>query len=866
MTERRIVHQMAATSSPDHHTGLTQVEAARRLAEHGPNELPGGRKRSLPRVVANVLREPMLLLLLAAGLIYLLLGDLNDALILLAFAGLTIGITVFQEARTERAIGALRDLSMPQAIVIREGRKCTIPSREVVNGDLLLVNEGGRIVADGWLLAADTLQADEAILTGESVPVTKLALSRDERLEEAPLPGGDGVPYAFSGTMVVRGSGLLEVAATGAATRIGEIGQSLATLETEPPRLVLQSRGLVRWCAVGGIGISLLAVMLFGLLRGGWLEALLSGIAIAMSLLPEELPVVLALFMTMGALRMSRSRVLARRGTAIETLGAATVVCTDKTGTLTQNQMEIVELRLPTGTSCRPGEGSFFSPEFAALAQTGLLACAKDPFDPMEKAFHALAEVHHQEEFSRPADGHWDLHHQYALSPELLAMSQVWSRDGEDGKLIAAKGAPEAIAGLCRLDDKTRQWVEQLASDMAARGLRVLGVAHAEWNDGALPQSQRNFAFSFAGLVGLEDPIRPSVPGAVHELQGAGIRVVMITGDYPATARAIAAQAGIAPGAIMTGEELAHIDDSDLVRRIGAVAIFARVMPEQKLRIVRGLKEIGEVVAMTGDGVNDAPSLKAANIGVAMGRQRGTDVAREASSIVLLDDDFGAIVTAVRLGRRIYDNIRKATGFIFAVHLPIAGLALAPLLIGWPLILGPAHIALIEMVIDPVCSLAFEAEPEEDDIMRRKPRDPESKLVSRSLLAWSTLQGVMALLAALAVAYWANHVGKDEEVVRATCFAALIACIFVLIFVNRSYRVLAGHHRKRHNFTLAAISALIAMIYVPLLLIPQAAGLFRFAVLDLQGIVAVAMAAMALLAALSALKTRFPGPLQRPGT
>lgn len=803
----------------------------------------------------------MLLLLLAAGTIYLILGDRHDALILLAFAGLTIGIAVVQEARTDRAIVALRDLSMPQVVVIREGSKCAVPAREVVRGDLLVVSEGGRVAADGWLIEADVLQADESILTGESVPVTKAVLV-GERPEEPPLPGGDGIPYAFSGTMAVRGTGLIEVAATGPATRVGMIGLSLATLESEPPRLVLQSRWLVRWCAIAGLVVSLLAVLLFGLLRGDWLQALLSGIALAMSLLPEELPVVLALFMTMGALRMSRSRVLARRGTAIETLGAATVVCVDKTGTLTQNQMEIVELRLPSGASYRPRESASFLPEFAALAQTGVLACAKDPFDPMEKAFHALATERRPANFGNRGEGNWDLRHQYALSPELLAMTQVWTRDGVTERMVAAKGAPEAIAELCRLDEKARSAVDALASQMAAQGQRVLGVAHASWSDGELPQSQRQFAFTFAGLVGLEDPVRASVPAAVRELQDAGIRVVMITGDYPATARAIAAEAGLAPGAVLTGEELARLDDDELARRIGSVAVFARVMPEQKLRIVRALKSSGEIVAMTGDGVNDAPSLKAAHIGVAMGK-RGTDVAREASSLVLLDDDFGAIVTAVRLGRRIYDNIRKAAGFIFAVHLPIAGLAILPLLTGWPLILGPAHIALIEMVIDPVCALAFEAEPEEPDTMRRNPRDPDSPLLTRDLLTWSVVQGLLALAALVAVAFWANRSGMDTEIARATCFAALVACVFVLVFVNRSYQLPVGRRRRGHNPTLAVLLVVAAAIYLPLLLFPQAAGLFRFAVLDAKGAGAVAVANLALLAVLLGLKRHVLKPESR---
>ncbi|MDD3798457.1 MAG: cation-translocating P-type ATPase [Novosphingobium sp.] len=841
------------------HRGLSPSEAAARLAADGPNELPGGKSRSVFGIVAGVLREPMLLLLLAAGLIYLLLGDLHDALILMAFAGLTIVIAIVQEARTERAIDALRDLSMPQATVVRDGRKVTIPSREVVRGDLLAIAEGGRIAADGWIVETDALQADEAILTGESVPVSKIALDGPEP-DEPPLPGGDGVPYAYSGTLVVRGTGLIRVSATGPRSRIGAIGQSLATLESETPRLTLQTRHLVRWVAAAGIGVSVLAVVLYGLLRGGWLDGLLSGIALAMSMLPEELPVVLTLFMTMGALRMSRSRVLARRGTTIETLGAATVLCTDKTGTLTQNRMEIEELRLPDGAGFRPGDdGAVFPEAFVRLARTGILACPEDPFDPMEKAFHELAARHPAAPLRDHAENGWALHHHYALDPGLLAMSQVWGNGRQEDRLVAAKGAPEAIADLCGLSAAERQAMEATVSGMAARGLRVLGVAEASWGDATLPESQRHFAFTFAGLVGLADPVRDTVPGAVEELQAAGIRVVMITGDYPVTASAIAEKAGIAPGGVMSGGEMAAIDDTELARRIGSIAVFARVMPEQKLRIVRALKAAGEVVAMTGDGVNDAPSLKAAHIGIAMGK-RGTDVAREASSIVLLDDDFGAIVTAVRLGRRIYDNIRKATGFIFAVHLPIAGLAIAPLLTGWPLILGPVHIALLEMIIDPVCSLSFEAEQEEADIMRRKPRAPDSPLVSRSLLTWAALQGAAAVLLLLGLAAWANLSGLEEPVVRATCFAGLIAAVLILVMANRSFQ---ARHRKGHNLTFAVILGTVAAIFALLFLAPPVASLFHFAVLEGPGIAAIAVMAVALIGLLTAIKGRFRATFTR---
>jgi Ca2+-transporting ATPase len=830
--------------------GLTQTEADARLAAEGPNDLPGGRRRSGLAIIAGVLREPMLLLLLAGGAIYLLLGDLGEALILLAFVLLTISISAVQEVRTERAIEALRDLSMPRATVIRDGRRGTIASRDIVRGDLLVISEGGRIAADGWIIDASALEVDEAILTGESVPVSKSAATNVD-LGTPPKPGGDHLPYGFSGTLVVRGTGLMLVVETGPKARIGEIGQSLASLETEVPPLVQQTRGLVRWFGVAGIAVSLVAVLLYRLFRGGWLDAILAGIALAMSLLPEELPVVLALFMTIGALRMSKSRVLARRGNAIETLGAATVLCTDKTGTLTQNLMEIAELRLPEGDVHRPEMNVVMpSPAFTKLASLGMLASEQEPFDPMEVAFHQLASGHPQASLSEHRARGWSMEQKYPLAPELLAMSQVWTREGQPERLVAAKGAPEAIADLCHLDAAQRQRMEQTVGELAERGLRILAVAEASWPSEALPDTQRHFDFFYRGLVGLADPIREAVPAAVRQLQEAGIRVVMITGDYPVTARAIATQAGIQSGIVITGEEIASLGDEEFARRARHVAVFARVMPMQKLQIVRALKNSKQVVAMIGDGVNDAPSLKAAHIGIAMGK-RGTDVARAASAIVLLDDDFGAIVAAVRLGRRIYDNIRKAAAFIFAVHVPIAGLAIAPLILGWPLILGPIHIALIEMIVDPVSALAFEAEPEESDVMNRKPRSPGSPLISRRLLAWSGLQGGASLILLLGLTNWANRSGLGEQAARSTSFAGLVASVFILVLVNRSFR----GHRSGHNRALPAILALTATINLVVLTVAPVAGLFRMAVLQWQSIVAVALVAL-LLAIILALSKR----------
>lgn len=808
--------------------GLSEVDVQVRIKTEGYNELSRPDRRTPLRIIFEVVREPMLALLLGGGVIYLTLGDLKEAVILLVFATMSVLITVVQETRTERVLEALRDLTSPRALVIRDGERKRIAGREVVRGDFVVLAEGDRVPADAVLVQSHDLQTDESLLTGESVPVRKIAGSVAAP-PKGRRPGGDDQPYVFSGSLVVRGTGIGEVTAIGARSEIGKIGQSLSTLETEPPRLQAQTRRLVRVFAMVGGAASVLAVLLYGTLRGGWLDAALAGIALGMSMLPEEFPVVLAVFMAMGAWRISRARVLTRRAAAIETLGSATVLCTDKTGTLTENRMSIAELRLRTAKVFRPHEmsGARLPEDFHDLVEFGLLASARDPFDPMDKAFHNLGREQ-LVETERLHGPEWKLMHAYGLRPDLLAMSHVWrATDSRQEFVVAAKGAPEAIADLCHLRATDLAPLKQSVNAMAAEGLRVLGVARAAFAGQKWPDSQRDFAFEFLGLVGLADPLRPSVPDAVSECRSAGIKVVMITGDYPATARSIARQAGLDAEDVVTGEELEKLGEQELAQRVRTATVFARIMPEQKLRIVDALKANGEIVAMTGDGVNDAPSLKAAHIGIAMGG-RGTDVAREASSIVLLDDDFGSIVKSVRLGRRIHDNLRKAIGFIFAVHVPIAGLALLPLLFGLPILFGPMHIAFLEMVIDPVCSLVFEAEVEEDDVMRRPPHAPNEPLFSVPLIVWSILQGACAFVVVAVIFVTALWRGMPETEVRALAFFSLVLAIFSLILVNRSFSASLITAFRRPNAALAWVLLAVPTMLSLTLLWPLVSGLFRF--------------------------------------
>jgi Ca2+-transporting ATPase len=810
-----------ADTAPDRPLGLTQAQATARLQEEGPNELPPTDRRTLWHMTLEVVREPMFQLLVGAGVIYLLLGDLGEALMLLGFVAITVAITLVQERRTEKLLESMRDLSSPRALVVRDGRRQRIAGREVVRGDVIVLSEGELVPADARLFDAHDLQTNESLLTGEAMPVRKLPASTPP---DAPRPGGDDLPWVYSATLVVRGHGLAEVTATGARSEIGRIGKTLASITNEPTPLHRQTTRLVRLFSVVGLGLSLLVLLLYGLTRHNWLDGVLAGITLAMTMLPQEFLLILTVFMAMGAWRISQQQVLTRRAATIETLGAATVLCSDKTGTLTMNVMEVAALDV-NGAIWKSGSAEL-PEDFHRLVEYGVLASARDAFDPMERALHSLAQTHLAG--TEHLHGEWLLAHEYGLAPDMLAMSHVWG-PGTDGRYtIAAKGAPEAIADLCHLDAVTLAQVRQRSERLATQGMRVLGVAVAAFEARPWPGKQHDFDFGFIGLVGLADPLRPGVVEAVQQSRSAGLRVAMITGDYPATALAIAAEAGIdVTGGVLSGDDLARLDDPTLCERVARVSVFARVMPEQKLRIVKAMQANGEVVAMTGDGVNDAPSLRAAHIGIAMGG-RGTDVAREAAALVLLDDDFGSIVKAVRLGRRIYDNLRKAMAFVVAVHVPIAGLTLLPLLMGWPLIFTPVHIAFLELVIDPVCSIVFEAEPEEHDVMQRPPRDPAAPLFSLPLLAWAFAQGVVVLLAVgagFATMVWA---GTAEATARAATFVALVVGNFGLIVTNRAFgsSILSALLRPNRAFWWMA-GATLALLSAALFIAPLR-ELFRF--------------------------------------
>jgi Ca2+-transporting ATPase len=790
--------------------GLHEEEAQKRLREEGPNEIPSPDTRGIAAIVLEVLREPMFLLLVSSGTIYLLLGEKTDAAMLLGFVFITISITVFQERKTERALEALRDLSSPRAMTVRDGVRKRIPGREVVRGDVIVVSEGDRVPADARLLMAMNLSADESMLTGESAPVRKYA-SQEDSVDNR--PGGDDLPFLYSGSLVVKGLGLAEVTATGPSTEMGKIGKALSGLKSEDTLLQKETGKIVRTFAGVGLLLCLVVVVVHSLTRGSWLDGLLAGIALAMSVLPEEFPVILTIFLALGAWRMSKRSVLTRRMPVLEMLGAATVLCVDKTGTLTRNQMTVSSLQIDGESLDLSGPPSRLPEQFHRLVEYAILASQRDPFDPMEKAIrelgaHPLANTEHEHD-------DWVLVQEYPLSRNLLAMSHVWSSPDGREYVIAAKGAPEAIAELCHFSPAKLDALSIQIEAMAEGGLRVLGVAEARFSLSGLPEDHHDFTFAFLGLLGLHDPIRPAVPSAVQECYDAGIRIIMITGDYPGTARNIAAQVGLRyPSRILVGQDLAKLTEPELARQLSSVSVFARAVPEQKLRIVNSLKSMGEVVAMTGDGVNDAPALKSAHIGIAMGG-RGTDVAREASSLVLLDDDFSSIVESVRAGRHIYDNIRKAMAYAVAVHVPIAGLSLVPVFFSdWPLVLLPVHIVFLEMIIDPACAFVFEAEPVEEDIMRRPPRDPACPLFNREIVLLALLQGLSVLAIVLAVLLFAMQNDHTYDDARTLAFSTLVVANIGLILTNRSWSLSLISILRRPNkafwWVLSGAAALLA--------------------------------------------------------
>ncbi len=813
---------MNVTFESEKFKGLTEQQVNEKIKNEGYNELNSSKPKNLFSIMIGVVKEPMFMLLVACGALYLILGDVTEGLMLLGFVFVIMGIEFFQERKTEKALDALKDLASPRALVIRDGAEHRIPGREVVTEDMVLLQEGDRVPADGTLLYSINLKADESLLTGESVPVDKIEW---DGAKEDVTPGGDDLPFVYSGSLIVQGTGIYKVSRTGMNTEIGKIGKSIEDVKEEPTKLNKEMGTLIKRIAIIGAMLCIIVVCVFTITRGSLLNGFLAGITLAMAMLPEEFPVVLTVFLAIGAWRMSKKSVLTRKPSAIETLGSATVLCTDKTGTLTQNKMTITQL-----FNCNDilRVDKELRDDYHEIIEYGILSSQSSPFDPMEKAITNLGEQYLKN--TEHIHNDWTMIKEYALSRELLAMSRVFKNNTTQELTIATKGAPEAIFDLCHLDKAAIEKYEKAVSEMASSGLRVIGVAKALIDSKVLPEIQHDFDFEFIGLIGLTDPIRDTVPAAVKECYQAGIRVIMITGDYPATAKNIAQEIGLKDyDQCITGAELTAMSEEELAEKIRYVNVFARVIPEQKLKIVNALKKNGEIVAMTGDGVNDAPALKASNIGIAMG-EKGTDVAREASSLVLMDDNFSSIVGAVRMGRRVFDNLQKALGYIFAIHVPIAGLSLIPIFFAkLPLILWPVHIVFLELIIDPACSVIFEAEKEEKNVMNRPPKDINEPFFGAKKILTSCLQGVSILVIVFTVYFYGVSIGMLTNEVRTLSFVTLIAGNIGVIMSNRSwsrniFQIIVSPNKTVKWVVGGAIFFLILVLEVPFLI-----NLFQFA-------------------------------------
>ena len=776
--------------------GLSSAKAAELLEHHGYNELPSVKPKNIGRIVMEVIREPMFILLLSCGFLYLLLGDYYEGVILLCWIFIIIFITFYQYRKTEKSLDALRQLSSPRALVIRDGTEIRIPGREVVPNDIILLNEGDRVTADAEILESNNLTIDESLLTGESIPVIK--------------GSGYAQSKVFSGTLVVQGNGTAKVLATGSNTQFGKIGTSLESIEKGTTPLQSEMKILIRNLFTSGMIISAGVIIAFYFTRGHLLESIINGLAAAMALLPEEFPVVLTIFLAIGAWRLSRKKVLTRVPSAIETLGSATVLCSDKTGTITQNKMEVAIL-FHRGKTFKKEEFPSNRKDIEDLFIDIYSASPVNSIDPMEKAI--VSEYEKLALQNKPDV----LLKEYPLTKELFAMTRVLRSTYNDSITAYCKGAPETVFKLCRLSNREAQKYLNVVHQFAEKGYRVIAVAKSKWNQIDLPENQNKFQFSFTGLVGFEDPVRPEVPQAINECNEAGIKVIMITGDYPATAKSIAYQIGLQHDKnIITGSDLRNMAIDELKEKIKNTRIFARIIPEQKLQIIRALQANGEIVAMTGDGVNDAPALKAADIGVAMGF-KGTDVARESSALVLLDDNFASIVSAIRSGRRIFDNLQKAMSYIIAIHVPIIGLVLIPAFFSTlPILLMPLHIVFMELIIDPSCSIAFESEQEEKGIMNRPPRNPKERFFGWNKILFSIIKGLLLLSMVISIYFMSIQEGHTDGEVRAIAFSSLIiGNIFLIITsLSNTHSFISVFKEKNMALFIILISALVVLILI----------------------------------------------------
>jgi P-type Ca2+ transporter type 2C len=808
--------------------GLTSQEARARLARHGPNRLVRRERAAWLKDLVSLFLDPMAVMLLVAAGVYFLLGERRDAVVMLAALVPVIGVDVFLEARSRTALKKLAMSVAPRAQVIRDGREITVDTAVLVPGDLLVLAEGEFIHADGVVRSAANLAIDESSLTGESEPQVKRPL----RAADTTTPPDESRFYA--GSVVLAGQGTGEIIATGRTTRFGELARLVAAADTAQTPLQRRVGSLVKKLAVVAAVVAL-AVVALGRLRGlAWGQALLGGISIAMSAAPEEFPLVFTLFLSVGAWRLTRQGVLVRRLASVETLGSTTIICTDKTGTLTQGHF-VLDQVVPLGAAT-----------LAQLLEASVLASEVPPSDPMEKAIHAYATAHGVDAQRVTATS--TLIRDHDFDPIGKHMSHVWAaRDGSGGVRVAAKGALEGILEHARVTAQERAAIDAAHTRLASEGFRVLAVAgrgSAERGTGTRQDDERDL--SVLGLLGFRDPMRPEVPGAVRECQAAGVRIKVVTGDHALTAHAITESAGIVhrDDAIVTGDQLAAAPEEARRRLITEANILSRISPAQKHMIVEALRNNGEIVAMTGDGINDAPALRRADIGVSMGK-RGTDVARAAADLVLLDDNFASIVAAVAAGRKIFLDIQRAFLYLIGFHVPVVGLALLPPIAGLPLLLMPLHLVWLELIVHPVSALLFQGDPPPADLMRRAPRDPRAPMLPRRSVVRSVLSGALLTLAVFAVYAWSAR--RNANQARGLALAALIIGYQLLVIVERAASAESAGPLLPRSLRFWIIWGAAGASLPILMYVPNTADLFNVAPLSVTGwLAAMAAAGVAL--------------------